>query len=72
MLLMRRAKAWVDKKLKSGVSKEELYNCVGVFSNKDRTKVMKEKNLTNKQYERRYSFLYNAFCYLERMLDNGN
>lgn len=41
---MKRAKAWVHKKLNSGVPKEELYNCVGVFSNKDMSKVMKEKN----------------------------
>ena len=64
---MKRAKAWVHKKLKSGVPKEELYNCVGVFSNKDKSKVMKEKNLTEKQYNRRYKFLFNAFQYLESM-----
>lgn len=69
---MKCAKAWVDKKLNSGVSKEELYNCVGVFSNKDKSKVMNEKNLTEKQYNRRYKFLFNTFQYLERILVNGN
>ncbi|MBQ4509345.1 MAG: hypothetical protein II984_01355 [Clostridia bacterium] len=64
---MRKAKAWVHKKLKQGVPKQELLNCVGAFSNKDKSKVMKEKNLNEKQYKRRYNFLYEAYCYLENL-----
>ena len=64
---MKKAKAWVHKKLSSGVPVEELYYCVGVFSNISPEKQMKKKNLTNKQYDRRYKFLYKAFCYLESM-----
>lgn len=62
---MKRAKAWVDKKLRQGVSKKELYQCIGLFSNKKKDRVMQEKQLTEKQYKQRYDFLYNAFCYLE-------
>lgn len=64
---MKKAKAWVNKKLRSGVPLNELYNCVGIFSNKKPEKVMKEKNISSKEYERRYNFLFNAFCYLEEI-----
>ena len=62
---MKRARAWVNKKLRQGVSKKELYRCIGLFSNKKKDRVMQEKQLTEKQYKQRYDFLYNAFCYLE-------
>ena len=64
---MKGAKAWVHKKLKQGVPKKELLYCVGVFSNKEKAKVMKQKNLSSKQYERRHNFLYKAYCYLENL-----
>ena len=64
---MKRAKAWVDKKLREGVHPEELYRCVGYFSNAKKEKKMKEKNLTSSGYDKRYDFLYNAFCYLEKL-----
>ena len=63
----KKSKAWVDKKLRSGVSLDVLYNCVGIFSSRDPKKVMKEKNLNKKQYEKRYYFLYDAFCYMENL-----
>lgn len=59
-------RAWINKKLKSGISKEELFHSVGVWSNKDKKKVMQEKNLTEKQYKQRYSFLLNVFNILEK------
>ena len=65
---MKRAKAWVNKKLRQGVDKNELYACVGAFSNRKKSVVMAEKNLTEKQYQRRYSFLSNAFLYLQDLL----
>ena len=64
---MKRAKAWVHKKLNSGVSKENLRNCIGAFSNRSKKKVMQEKGLSDKQYKRRYDFLYNAYVYLESL-----
>lgn len=64
---MKRAKAWVDKKLRQGVNKNELYACVGAFSNRKKSVVMAEKNLSEKQYQKRYNFLANAFAYLESL-----
>lgn len=59
-------RAWISKKLNSGVTKKELYHSVGVWSNKDKKKVMQQKNLTEKQYKRRYSFLLNVFNILDK------
>ena len=42
----KQVRAWINKKLSQGVSKTELYNSVGVFSNKTKQQVMKEKGLT--------------------------
>jgi len=64
---MKRAKAWVDKKLRQGVNKNELYACVGAFSNRKKSVVMAEKNLSEKQYQKRYNFLAKAFTYLESL-----
>ena len=64
---LKKAKAWVHKKLNSGVPLQELRRCVGVFSNRSKKKVMKEKGLSDKQYKRRYDFLFNAYIYLESL-----
>ena len=61
---MKRAEKWVNKKLRSGVSKAELLHCVGVFSNKKKQKVMAEKKLTERQYQERYEFLAKAYIVL--------
>ena len=58
------ARAWIKKKIKSGVSQRELYKSVGIFSNKDKKDVMKEKRLTSKQYDKRYDFLGEVFTLL--------
>lgn len=58
--MSKKSRDWVDKKLRSGVDLDQLYNCVGIFSNRKKSRVMKEKNLNNKQYEKRYNFLYIA------------
>ena len=62
---MREAQSWVNKKLRSGVPKAELRECVGRFSNRKKSVVMKEKGLTEKQYKERYDFLakvYEILC----------
>lgn len=41
----KREIAWIRKKLAAGVSKQELLNCVGIFSNKKKEKVMQKKYL---------------------------
>ena len=64
---MKRAKAWVDKKLRSGVPPSELYRCLGFFSKTKKEKKMKQKNLSSSGYDKRYEFCYNAFCYLETL-----
>ena len=58
--------AWIKKKYKQGVSKVELRESVGIFSNRDRKKVMKQKHLTSKQYDKRYNFLSNVYYLLSK------
>lgn len=60
----RFAQAWINKKLKQGVTRNELRACVGSFSNKSKKKVMQEKNLTEKQYKKRYDFLAKVYSLL--------
>ena len=60
------AKKWINKKLKQGVTRKELLNCVGMFSNKPKSKVMKEKGLTEKQYKQRYNFLNQVYIELDK------
>ncbi len=61
---MTSAQKWINKKLRQGVSKAELRSGVGTFSNKNKKKVMAEKNLTEKQYKQRYDFLSEVFSLL--------
>ena len=61
-------RAWINKKLNSGVTKKELHNTVGIFSNKSKKKVMAEKSLTDKEYRKRYNFLHNVFNILDNEL----
>lgn len=56
--------AWINKKYRQGVSKSELLNSVGIFSNKDKKKVMSQKKLSSKDYEKRKSFLFNVYSIL--------
>jgi len=58
---MKKAQAWIDKKLKQGVSRKELRECVGRFSNRNKNKVMAEKRLNEKQYKERYDFLAKVY-----------
>ena len=60
----RRARAWIRKKQSEGVEKRVLLNTVGMFSNKKKEVVMKQKGLNEKQYEKRYSFLARVFSIL--------
>lgn len=59
-----REQAWIKKKYSSGVSKSDLMNSVGAFSNKPKNKVMLEKNLTETQYKKRYDFLSRVYYVL--------
>lgn len=60
-------KRWINKKLRQGVSKKELLNTVGMFSNKKKEKVMAQKRLTEKQYKERYDFLAKVYYLLSNM-----
>lgn len=53
----RRARAWIRKKESEGVDKRTLLNTVGMFSNKKKETVMKQKGLNEYQYRKRYGFL---------------
>lgn len=61
---MDNAKRWIRKKLSQGVSRDELRNCVGAFSNRSKKAVMAEKKLTEKQYKQRYDFLSKVYSLL--------
>lgn len=63
---MRKAQAWINKKIRSGVDPRYLKHTVGCFSNKKKARVMKEKNLTSRGYDERYQFLYKVYCILDR------
>lgn len=57
--------AWINKKLyHEGVDPIKLRNTVGAFSNKEKSRVMKEKNLSEKQYDRRHKFLSEVYSIL--------
>lgn len=60
-------KRWINKKLRQGVSKKELLNTVGMFSNKKKEKVMAQKKLSEKQYKERYDFLAKVYYLLSNM-----
>lgn len=62
----KRENAWIKKKYRQGVSKKELRESVGIFSNKKKEKVMKDKNLTSSQYKKRYDFLSNVYYLLDK------
>ena len=64
---LKKERAWINKKVMQGVTKKELHNTVGMFSNKSKKKVMAEKGLTEKEYHKRYNFLHNVF----NILDSG-
>lgn len=55
---------WIRKKLNSGISQNELRDCVGIFSNKTKNQVKKEKGLNDNQYSKRYDFLANVYYLL--------
>lgn len=55
---------WIRKKINSGVSQSDLRNYVGIFSDKQKKQVMKEKGLSEKQYSKRYDFLGNVYYLL--------
>ena len=59
-----RERAWIRSKYSKGVSKNELLNCVGVFSNKSKSRVMSEKGLSEKEYTKRASFLARVYYLL--------
>ena len=57
-------KEWINKKINSGVTREQLLNGVGSFSNKPKKIVMQKKGLTSKEYDKRYKFLSNVYFLL--------
>ena len=60
----RRERAWIQKKYAQGVSKSDLMNSVGIFSNKKKERVMGEKGLSEREYKKRYAFLANVYFLL--------
>lgn len=60
----RYARAWIRKKQSEGVDKRTLLNTVGMFSNKKKETVMKQKGLNEYQYKKRYSFLSRVYSIL--------
>lgn len=62
---MNKERSWIRKKMSSGISQSQLLSNVGLFSNKSKSKVKKEKRLSEKQYQARYKFLSNVYQLLE-------
>lgn len=59
---------WIEKKLRDnpGLTRQQLKNTVGMFSNKKPKKVMTEKGLNQKQYKDRYDFLGRVYQILDQ------
>ena len=57
-------RAWIQKKIDSGVKQEELRTSIGIFSNRKKKRVMESKGISSKQYEKRKEFLGNAYVLL--------
>ena len=64
VIFLKKAQAWINKKIRSGVSRDELRQSVGMFSNKNKKKVMAQKGLTEEAYKKRYGFLANVYYIL--------
>ena len=62
---MNKERNWIRKKMRSGISQSQLLHNVGCFSNKSKKKVMQQKRLSEKQYNKRYKFLSNVYQLLE-------
>ena len=61
----RKERNWIKRKLRTEkLTQEQLLHTVGIFSNKKKERVMKEKNINSKQYDERYKFLANVYCLL--------
>lgn len=57
-------RAWIQKKIDKGVPQGELLESIGIFSNRKKKRVMEQKGLSSKQYEKRKEFLGNAYVLL--------
>ena len=58
-------RAWIKKKIYiDHVPQKVLLNTVGIFSNKQKKKVMAEKNINSREYDKRYNFLGNVYYLL--------
>lgn len=57
-------RAWILRKINSGVKQEELRSSIGIFSNRKKKKVMEQKSLSDKQYKKRKEFLGNCYVLL--------
>lgn len=60
----RSVESWVFRKISEGYTACELRRNVGKFSNKPKERVMREKKLTDAEYEKRFSFLAEVFAFL--------
>ena len=65
---MKKAKAWIDKKVSEGVDRNYLLHTVGSFSNKKKSQVMKQKGISSEEYDKRYNFLAKVYY----LLSGGN
>lgn len=59
-------RTWIAKKRAMGVSDEQLLNGVGLWSNKKKEDEMKRRNLSSKEYDKKYKFLFNVYNLLSK------
>ena len=60
----KQERSWIRKKINKGVLQDELRTSVGIFSNRKKKSVMKQKGLSEKQYKKRRAFLGNCYVLL--------
>ena len=62
---LKKERAWINKKLsEENLTPAQLRTTVGMFSNKKKSKVMAQKNISSEEYDKRYNFLKNVYFIL--------
>ena len=70
MKYLKRQRAWIKKKIKSGVSKKKLMHNLALFLEKNDKKIIEQKKISPKQLKRRKEFVLD--CYDILYFENFN
>lgn len=61
MKYLKQQRAWIKKKIKSGVSKEQLMQNLALFLEKNDKKIIEQKKISPKQLKRRKEFVLDCY-----------